>query len=545
MELHQREARRPRRSPHLVDPLLPITAQDVIADNSDSYNDDDIDEAKIPQQQLELASPDPDDEKPKYERRRRRGRLQLRLDRLSARMPARCKLICFATWIAWKIVTTSVVLYFLSSQLRNPDGSIDPGKLIRAVLHINQPSETAGDVVRVLYIVTSSEQNRLSPYMLPLLKENVASMVNMTNYEVDVYLVLGYSLEVESWRRIRNELPSTVGLEVWDDAVPVGYSDDNRRNTDHLTNRTSILSRQHRYVVKDKFHYYDLFCAFKDDIRIKGHHVRHFVELSNQLEMLRRNSGNQETAFYFGPMGRKQVDRLIPGFLLVERVPLNRTVRRESFLSRDYRFGTSAKELHFDAQYCCSDEGSTSGSVVSVWDASAEAMGLRKLPQIDAPGAYSNSSTVSSLEWIGLLPESNEHELGYHYYSSGKNRPKPGTSIPHQEGWMATPRQILRLQQSCVGGFLPPFPVSAEIQGRDSVEDFLAGRFRGCRLQRFISLDPRHYSKHFLYHISTKAASPNAPGHAVPVDHLFGELNTLSKQAEKAMTKVVAAAIRI
>ena len=49
-------------------------------------------------------------------------------------------------------------------------------------------------------------------------------MVNIPlNYQVGVYLVLGWKLLPERRKLIEDALPEGVGLQVWDDATPLGY----------------------------------------------------------------------------------------------------------------------------------------------------------------------------------------------------------------------------------------------------------------------------------------------------------------------------------
>ena len=124
---------------------------------------------------------------------------------------------------------------------------------------------------RVLHIVTTlAEYNngrrgtkhgedRLMELLLPVLQYNVESLLTREDWEVDIYLVLGFKLLPERRKLLEEALPDGIGLEVWDNATPYSYDVRSGKKDDHLTEITRALARQHRFVLKDKLEEYDLF----------------------------------------------------------------------------------------------------------------------------------------------------------------------------------------------------------------------------------------------------------------------------------------------
>jgi hypothetical protein len=193
--------------------------------------------------------------------------------------------------------------------------------------------------LRILYIITSLAEyqngrrfttrgdDRLKNFMLPVLVEGVESMIAM-GYHVDVYLITHWKMRRDRRRMIREALPNSVRLQVWDDATPIGYKLETDHN--HTDPVTRGLARQHRYVIKDKLMEYDLFVNFEDDMLVKGEHIQQYVKMSEQLASLREAAPttrfvtkNSRTplrdVFYdfYGPLQKAQFDRLVPGLMRV------------------------------------------------------------------------------------------------------------------------------------------------------------------------------------------------------------------------------------
>merc|ERR1712232_1146088 len=178
--------------------------------------------------------------------------------------------------------------------------SINPFHSFIQPLHKNE--ERYKPPLKILYIITAIKEfnanrkvstnthsdDRMNSTLIPVLVNGVTSMINPPyNYHVDVYLILGWKLRPERRGMIEDAIPEGVGLEIWDDAIPLGY-DDPGKNAIIKIKRS--LTRQHRFVVKDKIDHYDLFCAFEDDMLVTGSHVNHFLMMNEQLKKMRNEA---------------------------------------------------------------------------------------------------------------------------------------------------------------------------------------------------------------------------------------------------------------
>jgi hypothetical protein len=131
-----------------------------------------------------------------------------------------------------------------------------------------ETSQSSPPSTKILYIVTSIAEydngkrktiegrDRFVETLIPVVSESVKSM-QAFGYQVDTYLIAHYSLSPSRLNLLRESLPASVGLQVWDDACPLGYPRPSEGSTDYIVNITRALARQHRYVIKDKFAYYD------------------------------------------------------------------------------------------------------------------------------------------------------------------------------------------------------------------------------------------------------------------------------------------------
>lgn len=502
-----------------------------------------------------------------------------KLSEINTRVPARCKMICLITWMLWKLVSTIVILYFVGSSLNqhssttsiilgDSDGNTtDPGKLLLVQQERLRQHLMSGTLTRkrVLYVVTSFEAERLPSATTQLLRRNIESMIDHPyHFVVDVYLILGYSLSSAKERRrlyqqimpdlARPETPSTVGLQLWDDAAPLGYTavgyNNNENATTTLSTRgvlltnsstTTLISRQHRYVVKDKLMEYDVFCAFDDRTRVTGHHVDHFLQLTHQLEeiplkMLRSSVFTSATEGTVVGSSKHVLDRFIPGFVRVEVRDSPRTAEKQSTQRQQQR-----QKRQFDPRYCCSIINSThlhqSSFFVADDIGSANNLQLERIHPTTfaaAVGSGTNSSYFSdtALDWLAILPPNQLHTRAV-------------TAPRQRRGWILTPEQILRLERNSEGGFLPPFdPPFHCANGLLNCDknDFLSlyDDIRGD-MKQFISLHPRHFSKHFLlsYPSNTNTETETTK---LNVDQFLEQLQGARKRnahekANKASTK--------
>ena len=85
---------------------------------------------------------------------------------------------------------------------------------------------------KILYIVTTLAEydngrrqtvegfDRLKEVMVPVLSESVKSMMKF-GFHVDVVVISHYNMTRS--HLLRQALPDTVGLQIWDEASPLGY----------------------------------------------------------------------------------------------------------------------------------------------------------------------------------------------------------------------------------------------------------------------------------------------------------------------------------
>jgi hypothetical protein len=395
-------------------------------------------------------------------------------------------------------------------------------------------SETFAPSARVLYIVTSMAEfdeghrntikgrDRFQEILIPVVAEACSSM-QAHGYLVDVYLITHYEIRPERFKLLRDRLPSFVGIEVWDDATPLGY---NLQHSDTLIEPiTRSLARQHRYVIKDKFLHYNFFVAFEDDMLIKGDHVNYYDDLTNYLSRLKSEANArmldttvQPIDRFYGQLSKIQLARLVPGFIRVELVNMNKTEFQEgraqpsSVVPKAQNRTTTA----LDPYSCClllkgnayTAEVMPSVENIYLWETQALALGIHKMPE--TPG-------FRLLDWV-VLQRGVEQELiprdkvlGEYWVGQNAKPPlaRPNVGAPqyinNQGGWMGTREQILAWHRShCRGLFLPPYE---DMDGLKNNVEFWSGGLNlvgmnACQLQRIVSLEPSTFSKHLVYHLS-------------------------------------------
>jgi hypothetical protein len=380
------------------------------------------------------------------------------------------------------------------------------------------------NATKVLYVVTSlaeynngkrktiKGQDRFLHQLVPILIDSVESMVS-SGLEVDVYLITAYKLRIERENLIRRSLPFHVGLQIWDDALPINYEGHPTNTTGRsLKPNTRSLARQHRYVVRDKIEHYDMFVAFEDDMLIHGTHVEHYYKLSLEIEKLRIHAPvTIETPMddvdeyartkFFGTMSKPQLERVVPGFVRVE-VIVNETDRtaQTNVIPKypiDHTFDElNGEEKHIDPTICChfhneynipsrndNNSSNNNDSVVEdestvidypksplpddliVWETNIKAFQIRQFPSLP-----SSSSEASMIDWAILMMGPGKmlpvgDKIGG--YWSGRNgafgddkKPSGGEPklVAQQGGWMATKEQLIRMNNKlCLAKFLPPF----------------------------------------------------------------------------------------
>lgn len=457
--------------------------------------------------------------------------------------------------------------------------NLDKSEPMRAGL---VPQHTPEKPLRVLHIVTAlAEYNngsrgtergedRLQNVFIPVLQNSVRSMISPPyNYQVDVYLVLGWKLKPERRKLIEDALPEGVGLQVWDDATPLGYD---RPKTDvKLKPVTRGLARCHRFVIKDKLMFYDLFSVFEDDIMLSGGHIHHFLEVSRELEKLAEEAPDtlpdekdypQDKGSVSRQLSKAQLKRMMPGFIRAEvlldeaRYPSQRNLDPVPIdLQFDMEDGTTEEKM-FDAQPCCHVPPNLGkmpptprGDQVMIWETSVKGTVVRKVP----PGG------TNFLDWIMLQPGPKFFKKGEYLggFWSGilglyGNDPKPGGGDPkyiaQQGGWMATREQLLEIHNNqCPAGFFAPY--ENPLYNQDGLTlnnvEFWSGGFSifsgtkaGCNMQRIISLKQEHFSHHFLYHTANNKQKSLPNFRLLKANNFMGQINSVVKAAKKAIAEL-------
>ena len=463
-------------------------------------------------------------------------------------------------------------------------------------------STSTADQTKILYIVTSMAEfdngqrntlqgrDRYKEALIPVVSEATASMISF-GYSVDVYLITHYELPADRQQLLRNAVPSTVGLQVWDDATPFGYSPPKNNNEQDglksIQRISNALARQHRLVIKDKFLEYDLFVNFEDDMLVNGHHVQHYLSMTEEIHRLKRTApgrrsttttlatsrdprqrpqqGVQPLDQYYGNLTKIQLARLFPGFIRVEVVSEQNqqdfNQGRADIPISVLRNQTSNKgsiTTKIDPKPCCHLPSSLPQARpliddVFLWETATIALGLHKMPE------------TSSLDWVFLQRGVDqvflqrdkiigEYWTGTNYGDTEKPPERPNPTHPkyinNQGGWMATPEQLYAWHGHCnnqnrgpplsssssssSSSLLPPFDDGTD--GLKNNVEFWSGgiSFVGmntCQLQRIVSLQPDDFSKHLIYHTSNnKQKSKNLA--FTNVQFFFDQLYSVQLGAE-------------
>jgi hypothetical protein len=447
--------------------------------------------------------------------------------------------------------------------------------------------------LQILYIVTSLDEfddgnrgtiknyDRFSNLIVPIIRESVTSMIS-EGYQVDLYLLAHYEVNSSRKMELRDALPKSVHIDVWGDATPWGYEVQERHRgekMDRIKPITRSLARQHRFVIKEKFFHYDFFMAFEDDMLVKSHHVKQYLQVSKDLENLRKHatsslpsfdsmSAQQVDEIFHGPMTSRQLERMIPGFIRVEAalpsfepIPTNKYEQ----VPVDYAWDIHPNETiiaKINPSICCHVTAATANDQIPLapkedqilmWETSLDVLGVRKMPP----------HPKSSLDWVlmlmgpksNILPNPNEaigqfwsgkSDEFFHGNLTYPKDPLLGRYVNNQGGWMATQMQIAKWHnRQCKGGFLPPYDSPFFTwDGLDnrSVEYWSGGvnlfGVYSCRLQRIIPMDPTGFSKHLLYHASNnKQRSVHLRSHFTTRNmyEFYGQLNAIRKSAHAAL----------
>ncbi|EED96152.1 predicted protein [Thalassiosira pseudonana CCMP1335] len=314
------------------------------------------------------------------------------------------------------------------------------------------------------------------------------------NYEVDVYWILGCRWEevlgedANVWESYLQDqlLSNGVGLEVWEDAMPLDYEQTSLGpaggNQRHLgedaqsldvqkqqkqkqpelveqqrtesrqcrpskvTSAIPKFMKQHRYVVRDKLQHYDVFLSFSASVsgedggdygvlnRITGEHIREYLETTSGIAALRRGE-----KFSVGGM-------LIPALLSATVTPMKEQPSSNLGESKD---DDARDDPQIDAIPCCKgllpeDIGMqlniVSGTKWDVYDTSAT---------IDL-----YTTGVSSRRDIPL--HSAEGRIVVEREDTPTNIAEKSHPF-YEDGWILTKEQLIQINHNlCQGRFLPP-----------------------------------------------------------------------------------------
>lgn len=450
---------------------------------------------------------------------------------------------------------------------------------------------------RVLFIVTTLSEydkgtrgtthgaDRLKDLVLPILVDGVSSMVDR-GWHVDVYLICGFQTLIDSRRDMMTDaLPRGVGLEVWEDAIPFFYekkfNQQLKRDDQTIALAPHGLSRQHRYVVRDKLMEYDFFTAFEDDMRIMADHVVNFLEMSVEIERLRQRAedspdgkvyvngaaadrrsfrGKSQDKATVGndvvedPLTAHDLSRLWPGFVRAE--VLDSSIADHPLLTRsaidNYKWKENVppsleyeQELGtIDPNVCCNvppgrarTPPNPNKDDLLLWETDISAMGVRHYP--------------GGIGWAAAMTVEDRADIGSYWSGEGNvyndpdmKRPRRVNSlIGQQAGWMATRSQILYFHEhACPGGFLPPFDgdewYNDSLQTRNGAVEFWSGGYQlfgRCYFNRILSLDPKRFSRQLLYHGSNNKQRTVSTNKFVRFSHFLGQLYTVKERAIKSL----------
>jgi hypothetical protein len=328
------------------------------------------------------------------------------------------------------------------------------------------------------------------------------------------------------------------------------------------------LARQHRYVIKDKFPYYDFFLAFEDDMLVTKTQVQQHWKLMKRLNQLKATATTKSAVGstittnpkdkkdWTAPLTLPQLQRMRPGFIRVEvlqktqkgtqtklDIPLSfSTAEEQQQLGNN---NNSSTRMNINPMDCCNTThlakatGFNSGANnlqpkdIMIWETGILGMTVRSLTtthrnssQKDANHHNSNNNNNDD-DWVAFLqgpPTKWETPAYWTGTVLSPNAPlRPSATTPHflaqSAGWMATPAELLELHsQLCEGGFMPPFDMPRYPRDgfwKNNVEYWSGGiqMWCGvCGIQRVLSI--ADFSKHLLYHTS------NNKQHAKPRERL-------------------------
>lgn len=64
-------------------------------------------------------------------------------------------------------------------------------------------------------------------------------------------------------------------------------------------------------------------------------------------------------------------------------------------------------------------------------------------------------------------------------------------------------------------------------------------------MMRVVSMNPDHFSKHFIYHVANNKQKQLPQQRMVRADHLWAQLNSVKKAAEKEMERLQLSSVKV
>lgn len=462
--------------------------------------------------------------------------------------------------------------------------------------HNGNNQETSASNLKVLYIVTSLSDkdtgkrsttqgdDRWTHTLVPVVGQSATSLAQHFAH-VQLYLVTHYTVNATQRQTLKDALPSSVTLQIWESATPYGYTTSNvdvaAPSEQQVTLVTRALARQHRYVIKDNIQNYDLFINMEDDMLIHGSQAQAYFDWTQRLYQLRQeapvsidvHSFSSTTTppleRFYGTMTKIMLSRMLPGFIRVEHCPDKAPTPRHQFQQvpvtltwpgpasdRMQPFSIRRQSIALDPAPCCQMRETTPHiskllpkmQDIYMWETSIHALGLRQLPDGSWVLLQTGNDESAMSDQVNIAI--GEFWTGRTGYFDKQERPLPneGDFMNNQGGWIATRRQILEWHRLwCRGSFLPPYDAAVfagDGLSKQTVE-FWSGGFQiagnhGCNLQRMIPLEPDQFAQFLLYHTSNNKQQQKFVRHRFYGRHMqdfWGQLNTIRMEAESQKAK--------
>ena len=476
---------------------------------------------------------------------------------------------------------------------RRPIQQFIPHRLLQ-LQEKNSNSQSTQPRIKILYIITSSSptynngiKDRINEIMIPVIWDGVESLLE--EFDVDVYLLLGYNLTNRHYNQLRQALPPSVGIEVWNDAFPmayqcnskdkcVGYADGKplQRNVPRheamITIGGAQLARQHRFVIKDKFPYYDFFMAYEDDMRLTKHHVHHYLTTMKEIRRLQTLVAATETENtpshnhhhhhhhpaqkdeFWGDLSMSQLRRMRPGFIRVEVYQPDNKRRTQPQASQLIISPTKTSNTTIDPTICChtTHVGGTPQRPVAddllMWESSIVGTSVRQMPESSIwdwvlllPGPSLPFPYSVNSYWSGRAVNTSLHKLHMTVQQIGD--PK---FLAQPAGWMASRTDIMEYHQHlCASGFLPPY--QGELFPLDGLHrhnvEFWSGGIqlwcKYCNIQRVLLVDSTSFAKQLLYHSANNKQYSKPTERLVRAVDYFGQVHTVINRAQQEKMRML------